>query len=286
MNNTPITIRKKRDLGDIITDTFKFIRRNFKQIFKLILKTTSVPMLLLIGGIIYNSIASLSIGTVDLTDPYAVFKSTDIIISTIILYLFILIYISFLYAGVLSIIKSYIKNNGIIKDDEVTTEVKSKIGVIIGGGLLKYFVLFFGWMLCVIPGIIICAPLLLIFPFIIFEDESPFSAFKKSFELIKKDWLMTFLTLFIMVIIWYVISIVFSLPALIYTMIKTFAAVQDGSFGNLGDPILTTLTALASIVQYLLYFVIPVSSAFMYYNLNERENNSGTLDAINQIGEE
>jgi len=283
MNNTPINIRRKRDLGDIITDTFKFIRRNLKQIFKLILKTTGVPMLLLIGGIIFNSITSLNF-SLNITDPYAAFKSQEVIISTIILYLLIFIYISFLYAGVLSIIKSYIKNNGIIKDEEVTSEVKSKIGVIIGGGLLKYFVLFFSWMLCLIPGFIVCAPLLLIFPFIIFEDESPINAFKKSFELIKKDWLMTFLTLAIMVIIWYAISIVFTLPTVIYTMIKTFTVIQDGSLDNLADPILTTLTVVASVTQYLLYFVIPVSSAFMYYNLNERENNSGTIDSINQIG--
>ncbi len=285
---TTIEFKRKREIGEIIGDTFKFLRRNFKQVSVLLIKTAGIPFLLLIAGTVYNSYSSMTIDFGDFSNPFAIFRSTDVILSSVIVYFFLFIYFSFLYAGILSIIKSYIKNDGVIIDDEVTTEVNAKIGAIITGGLLKYFLLVLGWMLCVIPGIIICAPLLLIFPFIIFENESPVEALKKSFQLIQVDWLMTFFALFLMILVWYVASAAFSMPIFIYTLIKTFTIVQEGSLADsnsLIDPVMIGLTVFASLIQYFLYLMIPVSSALMYYNLNERRNQSGSLEQIDRIGD-
>ena len=53
-----VTFRKERDLGAIITDTFKFIRLEWKPFFSYILKIAIVPILLAVASVLYISYAS------------------------------------------------------------------------------------------------------------------------------------------------------------------------------------------------------------------------------------
>ena len=48
MNDNYINFRRHRELGEVITDTFKFIRENYKLLFKLIFKIAGPAFAILI----------------------------------------------------------------------------------------------------------------------------------------------------------------------------------------------------------------------------------------------
>ena len=62
-----IEFRKKRELSEIITDSFKFIKQEYKPISKLIF--TYVLPFLILYGIVQVYVQMKVIGTIDLSNP-------------------------------------------------------------------------------------------------------------------------------------------------------------------------------------------------------------------------
>lgn len=286
--STYIEFRKKREIGTIISDTFRFLRSNFKVLLSVFFKTAGIPFILLVAAAFYNSSSTLKFSPEDFGNPFAAFSNPEAILSTIVLYIMMFIYFIFLYAGVLSSVKSYIKNEGVINVSEVISEVKKRSMALLGTGLVKYIFLLIAWMLCVLPGLALFAPLILILPIFIFEEKGLVESFKTAFDIIKEDWVMSAIAIAFGFVLWYLISLVFSLPLIIYFFIKMIAFVEEasnpGDINTLIDLPFIILTAVASLLQYFVYIFMPILAAFVYYNLNEKRNQSGSLDRIDTIG--
>ena len=109
-----VEFKRKREIGEILSDTFKFLRGNFKIIFRLLAKTAGIPFLLFIAASAYNVYATYNSPAFDFTNPYGIFNSGASIISALIVYFMIFIYLSFLYSGMMALVGSYIKNKGTI----------------------------------------------------------------------------------------------------------------------------------------------------------------------------
>ncbi len=284
-----INFKRKRELGEIITDTFKFLRRNSKAIFRNLFKIVGIPFVLFIAASAYNAQSSFGNDSLfNVNDPFSAFDSTAVIISTLFVYLSLFIYLTFLYAAITSIIKSYIANEGEIIDSEVMSTVKDNLGNIIIAGLGKSLLAALGFMLCLIPGIYVSAPFFLIFAILLFENKNAGDAISDSFTLIKDHWWMTFASMIVLGLLWYIISIIFSLPSMIYIWVKMFTSIQEGSLSDpssMFDLGTVILTVVASALQYIAYLFIPIGAAFVYYNLNEQKNQTGTLEQIDRLGE-
>jgi hypothetical protein len=289
MQNTYINFKRKRELGEIITDTFKFLRRNFKAIFRNLFKIAGIPFVIFIAASAYNAQSSFGSGSLfDATNPFAAFDSSAVIISTLLVYVTLFLFMTFLNTAIISIVKSYVTNEGQIIDEEVSATVKDNLSTILLTGFSKYILSFIGLMLCVIPGIYIAVPFFLIFPILIFENKSTGEAFTESFNLIKDNWWITFASIFVLGLLWYVISIVFSLPSMIYIWVKMFTSIQEGSMSDpssMFDMGTVILTVVASALQYIAYVFMPIGAALIYYNLNEQKNQTGTLEQIDRLGE-
>ncbi len=282
-----IEFKKKREIGEILSDTFKFFRGNVKVIFRVLLKTAGIPFILFIAASVYNTYSTLNSPIYDFTNPFGVFDAGTAIVGVFITYLMIFIYLSFLYSGMMALVDSYIKNQGTINEQEVADSIRNKTGRIIITGLIKYITLVIGWMLCAIPGIYLCAPLFLIFPIMYFEDKGGIDAFNDTFQMIKDQWFNTFVVLLVLAIVWFILGILLSLPASMYGIVKGFTMVQEGSLSDPNaffDIGFVIFTALASAIQYILYVFVPVGAAFVYFNINENRNQTGTLEKINSIG--
>lgn len=289
MNNQYINFKRKRELGDIITDTFKFLRRNFKPVFRNLFKISGIPFLLFVLATVYNGYTSYSsIDVLGSTNPFAAFDSVNILVSTLLVYAAVFVFLIALQVSVLSTIKSYITNEGVIDDSQVMATVKEKLGDITLAGFGKTVLSIIGFLLCFIPGVYIAIPFFLIFPLIIFDNKKAGDVFSACFDLVKDNWWITFATVFILGLLWYVISIVFSLPAMIYVWVKMFTSMQESSmadpsgFYDVGTII---LTVISSSLQYIAYAFMPIGAAFVYYNLNEQKNQTGTLEQIDRLGE-
>src|SRR5699024_10236922 len=118
-NNEIINFRKERELGDIITDSFKFIRQNYKILSKILLKIVGPVMLLFVlSYTAYNYlILDGSTGFFDVQmEKHVEELISQFAVTTLLGMLFMLV-ITFLfyglfYAAINFSIQSYIENNG------------------------------------------------------------------------------------------------------------------------------------------------------------------------------
>jgi hypothetical protein len=287
MTENYIQFKKQRELGDIITDTFSFIRANYKLLFKLIFKIAGPAFLVLLLALTYYSYLSLETLETSLLDMAATLDVGTYLITGAVLLFSMLAFSVLLYGTVLHFIQSYIKNNGTVLEDEVKQGVKYDFGNLLGLLVLCGIILFFGLILCVIPGVYLWVPISIAPAVMVFGRQSISDAIGEAFKLIKDNWWMTFFTLLVMTILVYIIGLIFQIPLFIYYFIKTFTMAQEGSAADpstLFDWVYVVFNVISNLAQYLLSTIIVVATAFIYYDLNEKKNFTGTYETISNLG--
>ena len=122
--NEIITFKKQRELGDILTDIFKFIRLHWKPLFGLIIKMAGPALLVMLAAYIYYMQSIF--GSMDLLQSLDAINNfgTITLLSMFLLLLSAIVYYSLLNGVVLHYIKSYIKNKGTVSTEEITAGVR------------------------------------------------------------------------------------------------------------------------------------------------------------------
>lgn len=283
MTDNYINFRRQRELGDIITDTFKFIRENYKLLFKLIFQIAGpvFAVLVLCMGYYYYIAGSESF-----------FNNFDgnvglFLIALVLLLLSFTAFFVLLQGTVLHFIKSYVDNAGKVNPLQVKTGVKSDFGRILGVTVMAWILIFFGLVLCLLPGIYLWVPLTFAVPLVVFGRRGSFDSIGDAFELIRDNWWMTFISLFVMGILMYLVALIFQMPMIIYMFIKAFTMASEGSAADpteLFDWVYIVLSVISSLAQYLLYTILMIAIAFIYYSLDEKKNSTGSMETISNLG--
>lgn len=290
MNRPYIEFKKQRDFGALLSDTFNFIRNEFKPFMKAIF-TISGPALVLfvIAMAFYNYVAG------DIFDfgfyGGSTFNDNNLflILMAALLYLvsFLLVLI-FISSSTLHYIKSYVDNSGEVNFQEVKRNVSQTFWGFIGLGFLKYLSLFFALVLCILPVFYVMVPMFIVFCVFVFEKKrSATDAYSYSFYLVNEDFWITIALILVLGILVYILSIIFSLPAIIYIYAKMgifSGEIDPSSLGSFNDPFSIVLNVISTLFQILLNIVTIVASAFVYFNLNEKRNFTGTYERISNIG--
>lgn len=281
-----IPFKKERDLGEILNDTFRFLRQNGKELFGYIFRIAGPALLIMIVGlVIYTQSISSTIGNVGNFGGLETFTFT-FIIAGLILIVSGLAYYALLYGVINHYIKSYIKNEGLVVKEEITSGVRNDFWSLVGLNILVGLMIAGGTVLCVAPGIYLGISLVATYSILIIEKRSVTDTIGYSFQLIKGEWWMTFITLFVMGILYYIMAIIFQIPQYVYFFFKAFTNAESIT----SDPTAmfdigyTILNAIGMIGQYLGYTLISVATVFVYYNLNEKKNQTGTLETIETLG--
>ncbi len=289
MNTDFIEFKKKRELGDILSDTFAFLRAQLKPFFNVFLKIVG-PYLAIMAisyGFYMYSIGDLINFTGDLLD-----SPTDAILTIAAVGVFFLSIIAayvMAQATTLYYIKSYTDLKGAIDFNTIKKNVYGSFWKFIGLAILAGLSIGVGLMLCVIPGVYLYVPLALSFSIMVFGQKGASEAFSDSFKLIKNEWWMTFATLFVVGIIVTIASYAFSIPSTIYTYARMgiLSGEIDADFtGNLFDPIAIFLGIISLLAQFFLSIISLVAGALIYFNLNEKKNFTGTFERIQNLGEQ
>ncbi|WP_423819560.1 hypothetical protein V5739_02755 [Salinimicrobium sp. TIG7-5_MAKvit] len=285
--NQPIQFRKQRELGDIITDTFKFIRQNFKPLFKAIFKITGPVFVILVLAIGYYSYLGMDLFSNPFLNDSSEVNIEMFIIAIFVLFSSMVAFYILLYNTVLHFIKSYIENSGVVDYSEVVRGVKNDFAKMLGLIILVAIITFFAFFLCVLPAIYVWVPLSLAPAMLIFARTSVIDSISYSFSLIKDNWWNTFATLFVITLLIYIISLIFQFPLMVYMFIKAMTMSEEGSIANPGDLVdwvYVFFNVLSSVFQYLLAVIGVVASAFIYYHLDEKKNATGTYERISNLG--
>lgn len=312
-----IQFKKERDLGEILSDTFKFIRENYKMLFKALAKYVG-PIFLLqifaVGFYVY-SITDLTFGLSTVSMESFNFDFS-MFLGIFFLFLTTIAFQSFLYGTIQNFIKSYINNKGNVILSEIGSELEKSWARYLGLGFLcaisiiiitfisaLIFTIFLGatglassvimvlivMVLIFIPTIYLLTILSTAFPIISFEKKGILETISSCFKIIKDNWWITFFTLLIIVIVVYLMSMIFQVPILIYTMIKTFTNASELSYldpSSMFDWVYFTLNVVSSIFQNIIYGIIPICIGFIYFNLNEQKNHTGAYESIENLGKD
>jgi len=288
-----IEFKKERDLGAIISDTFKFIRENWKQYFKTVLKIIgpflAVGAALLIFAFISYSKASATLLNGSSADNNMFFNTFGNMFIWIFVLMILWGIIYTLLAEVsLFYIKSYIQNNGIINFEEIKTNTFKNMWKFLGLGMVSIIMLLVGYVLCFLPMVYLSVVLFLAMPIMAFESKSITDTISHCFNLISGEWWNTFGVVLILGILVGVLGLAFSVPSIIYQFINTGINIQNDDptkmLEFIDNPIYIILNVLAYFGKFLLYSVTLISSAFVYFDLNEKKNLTGTYERIDSLG--
>lgn len=287
MNTKYIEFKKKRELGDILSDTFAFLRYNYKPLFSILMKTAGIPFILVLAATAYYTASTGDLLSPESLQSGAAFATGNILISVLLLAVTVLVFYGLLFGTVLNYIKVYIQQKGEVQQDLVIQGVKKDWGGIIGLAILSGIMIGVGFMFCIIPGIYLYVPLSLVFTVMVFRNKDVSDSITESFQLVKNEWWMTFATLLVMGIVVGIIGAVFTIPSMIYMFINGIVSAEQGSAADLSgmfDWVYVTLNTIASAIRFLLYIITAIATAFIYFNLNERKNLTGTFEKIDALG--
>lgn len=287
MTNNFIEFKKKRELGDILTDTFAFLRQNGKHLLSILVKTCGIAFVLFLGALAYYLI---SFGDIlkpgNLGNPN-LFDTGSMIISFIVLIISGLFLYGLFFGTILHFIKEYINNHGVVDEEKVRAGTRKDFGSLIGLGFLSGIIIFLGFIFCIIPGVYFYVPLSLVFSIMIFGNKGISDSISESFTLVKGEWWMTFATLFVVGLLVGVIGFIFSIPALIYQFTSGFISASQGSMADpsaMFDWVYVLLNVLSNAAQFITYIITAVATAFIYFHLNEKKNLTGTFEKIDSLG--
>jgi len=283
-----IEFKKKREIGDLLSVTFQFLRQHYKPLFMLIFKIAGPAFILLLGASAYylysfNGLLDPSV----LQNGEVLSNIPGLFLALALIAIAIIAFYSLQLGIVLNYVKSYIKHQGEINEEEIKQGVQSKFGSLLGLGTLTLVFMGIGIFFCVLPGIYLYVPMSITFGILVFDDTNISDAIARSFKLVKNEWWLSFLTLMILGLIIGMASMVFHLPILLYSFTKEFTSVSESSKADpkvVFDGVYIALSILKSAVQYLSYTTTSIGMAFIYYNLNERKNATGTLEQIGSLG--
>ncbi|MUP47201.1 hypothetical protein E0K83_15785 [Gramella sp. BOM4] len=283
MTQDYIKFKKRRELGEILSVTFKFIRENYKLASKILLKVVGPVFLVLVAAISYYSFATLA--SVDGEGK----GFSGILIPMLVLYLAYMLYVSTVTGTVYHIIKSYNRHKGEIVEAEVVEGMKADFGKLLLLTFVSWIIVIAGLMFFFIPGIYLAVPMSMVNAILVFERRSVGESISESFKLIKQNWWMTFASIICVAIIVYLIGLVFQLPGIFYMIFKTVLSATEHSASE-GDNMFGTgfvvVNIVTSIIQYIVYSITPVGFAFIYFDLNEKQNFTGTYETIENLGKE
>jgi len=285
-----IEFKKTRDLGTIISDAFKFIRENWKGYFGTVVKIAGPAFIIFIIAMalymrsIGGMISGLPVDSPSATPNFGVEMVAYIFLAMIAgLVFYVLMQMASLYY-----IKSYINHNGTVDKSEVIENVKQNFWKFLGYGFLMIIIITIGIMFCILPGIWVGVVLSLGTSILVFENKSVGDTISYCFTLIKDHWWETFGVVLVVGLLVGILGQIFGVPAMIYQLVKmgTMISKNDPTamMSLFSDPIYLVLMVISYAGQFLLSSITLITSVFIYYDLNEQKNLTGTIEKIDSLG--
>jgi hypothetical protein len=277
----PIELRRVRDFGEIINDTFTFLKENFKPLFKALFIICGFFVL---AGAATTALTQLKLVGMTTTkfnpDTYDSATTAYSYVTAAIVNAFILVFAQLsIYLVTLCYIAVYLER----KDKQPTfAEVwgffKYYFWRALGSSILMVLLMAVGFLLCVIPGIYLMPPLYLLFPIIVMENTSFRYAFNKSFTLVKDNWWTVFGVIVIMSIIVSVLGAFINVPMSLILTTRSFVSLK-----SFNTPIVIFFSIMRNVLM-LAYTLPAIALTMCYFSLSEQKDGTGILGRIDTFG--
>lgn len=276
----PFELRRVRDFGQIISDSFTFFKDNLKPLFKCLFIICGFFIALGSVSSIFTYLSMSSFYTMDATS-FNSSKPMSYVIHVLINAFVSILSQAFIHLTTLCYISVYLeKNNTQPTLAEVWGYFKYYALRVLGSGIVIFFMLVLGFLLCLIPGLYLTPISYLIIPIIVIENSSFGYAFNKSFRLIKDNWWLVFGVIFVMSLIIAVAGSFVSIPISLITAGGKFLSLKSFTV-----PLIILFSILYNI--FLLAYSLPaIAICLCYFSLTEVKDGTGLLSRIDKIGKD
>ena len=281
MQQPKIEFRQVRDFGEVINDTFVFIKQNFKPMMKSVITISGI---FAIGFSVVSILAFLNLKELikggGLSNPTERVENT--LSATIPVYIFTFLVFFMVSLATLCYIAVYVEKN---KETPTITEVWSYTKYYflryLGSNILAFLMLILGFVCCVLPGFYLWPISSLITTAIILENGGISYSFSRGFKLVKENWWSSFGTLIILSIIYYACTMAVSIPFLLAGSGASFLT------PDFSQPVI--LIIIQNVIgAFALYFVmIPIIGvALLFFSLVEQKESEGLMQRIQSVDDD
>ena len=274
-----IQFKSVRDFGEVINDTFQFIKQNFKPLLKTFFYFCGI---FLIGGALASIIGQLNMqNEINAGTPKSVVTLASMTsLPMIFILIFSILNYTAIIVSILSFITLYVEKGQIAPTvEEVWGYFRYYIFRVLFSSLFIGVICMVSFILLIIPFIYIFPAMSLLIPVMVIENANFSYSFGKSFKLLNGQWWITAGTLLILWIITYALLTAVALPGVLLGFTNSF--VPESIVPK------PAVIVFQNILQYLshVFMIIPVTGiALIYFNLVERQENLGLFDRIDQLG--
>lgn len=279
-----IELSKNRDFGELITDTFAFLKQNFKPLLVMFFTFNGLFLLAMVvlNILQYTNASSLQQDMMESRPVFTQSRFANFGLLSVVAGLVAFLNYTLISTTVLSYMALYReKGNQPPSTSEVWGYIKYYFMRLLGSSFLLGILLVIGFVFCVIPGVYLYPIFGLVLPIIVMENASFGYAFNRSFKLINDNWWTVFGALFVIGIIMYTGFMVFSLPVIIITVINFFTHHSATTATSLPLYIINIFLQTAG---QMVVIVPVVTSVLCYFKLVEIKESTGLLNRINTFG--
>lgn len=278
--NKKVELRKIRDFGEVINDTFVFIGQNWKGLLKSYAIICGFFIVASLAVSILNQIKTAEylnagVGSFSTTRSRFGMYGWESALAG----LFAILSYSSIHLTTLAYIAVYReKGDQPAEIEEVWSYFKFYFLRVFGSSILLGIGLVIGFVLCFVPGFYLWPAFSIVIPVMVFENTTLGYAFSRSFQLIKDNYWSTLGVLVVSAIIVYIAMLIFVLPVSIFNVSSLLTG---------GHRLNSTVLVLTSIAQHIceaFYMMPTIAVSFVYFSLTEQKDNTGLLDRINNLG--
>ncbi len=271
MSHKEILFRGKRELSEIISDSFDFIKQEIKPLSRLLLIYVLPFIILYAIGQIYMQRNLFS--KIDLTDQEMLMNN----IGPFYLNLFVLVFFgvfvqSLLFGTYYSYVEAYIKHG---KDNfsisDISPTLFSNSLLALGASLVFALIVFFGTIMCFVPGIYFANTFSLAIFILIFQKQGIGNALSRSWKLVNSQWWNTFALNLVGLVIIIGINILLSIPNMLINTTNNLTFQGPANMDAFPDWY-WFYNGLSTVIITVLMIIPATFHAFQYFNLEEREN--------------
>lgn len=274
-----LNLTRTRNFGDLISDTFIYVRDHYKTLGKSVLYFV-VPIIA-VSSIFFGSYMQQIFALQANPDSL---DSIDSITS-----MFTSLGGSGIFGMLASAAMSVVVFNhmalvsesehGNTNIHEIWERFKTDILAIIAISILTFVFTFLGMIVFIIPGIYLMVKFILIPAVYVKERIGISDAFSRSWHLTTNFWWFTLGLIIVMSLLVSFMSYFLAIPIMLTSAFVGFAGGEAGS----GDTIIAVIYGTALLLGYIFYALLYISIGLHYFNLVERKEGSAMKERIDQI---
>ncbi len=268
----PLEFIQKRTFSEILNDTFRFFRENFKPLFK---------CMIFIGGpvVLFSSVFT-GVFQTDVLEESMTFDEDFFARLGVTVFLYLLSTIV-----VMTVVFEYVhiqihSKEKVVEIDDVWQATKRDFGAMFVLTIGILLLLTIALILFIIPGVYLWVATAFTYYIWLEERDGFLNALSRSVSLVTNHWWFTFGVFLFIAFLQMFIGYIFDLPSEILSLIIREVTLETA------PALLKTLSFFTSVLAHLSVFLTPigvVATVLQYYNLKESKEATTLMQKVDAI---